>query len=683
MKKQYARLTRCWLSVVVGLGTGGAIALPPNAAIAQVVADPSLGTTVEPFNAQVDLIKNGTRPTNGANLFHSFQKFSIGQNRAAYFIVPDANVLNILARVTGGNPSQILGVLGTRQQLADSSFISTNANLFLMNPNGIIFGANAKLDVSGSFVATTANAIQFPGGAAFSMTSPVDSQNPLLAVNPSAFLFSQINNGASIQSNSNNLGVPAGKSLLFLGGDILLDQSYLYVEYPTGGRIELGGLAAPGKVDLGISGDIFRLKFPDNVARSNVTLINQSNVDATAGNGCSIAINAQNLTLQDSSNLDAGILGGFGSVDSKAGDIDINATGNVIVEGSSGIANTIYRSNIGNSGNINIQTQKLIVRDSQISASVLGSGSAGNLTVHASESVELSGFEPNIGGSRNYPGGLFAQVDMNGTGQGGNLTVVTKRLSVIDGSKVQVATFGDGNAGNLIIQADEVNVLDTPKPHSYSTSINAGVSIDPFSTKLPKGNGGNLIIKTRLLNVVGMNAEVTADTFGKGDAGNLDIDTEQLVVTGGGRISASTYSFGSAGNMIVRASDSIVLDGDRGKKGGPGGLLAQVNPGASGHGGNLTVETGRLSISNGSKVQVATFGNGDAGNLLIKASEIDLFNTPGAAYFFSTSINAGVARDPRFSSVLKGNGGDLTIETGRLSIRGGEVSVDTDGIAIL
>ncbi len=98
------------------IGWGMAIALFPMSAMAQLqpipdtAPDRALGTTVVPLNAQIDLIRDGTRSANGVNLFHSFQEFNIGEGRGAYFIVPDATVANILARVTGGNPSQILGI---------------------------------------------------------------------------------------------------------------------------------------------------------------------------------------------------------------------------------------------------------------------------------------------------------------------------------------------------------------------------------------------------------------------------------------------------------------------------------------------------------------------------------------------------------------------------------------------
>ena len=125
------------------------------------------------------------------------------------------------------------------------------ANLFLINPNGIVFGANASLNVGGSFVASTANALQFGLNGFFSATDK-NIPSPLLTINPSALLFNQINQNAAIQNNSvapagkdpagfNAFGlrVPDGKSLLLVGGNVSIDGGRLNA---NGGRVELGGL---------------------------------------------------------------------------------------------------------------------------------------------------------------------------------------------------------------------------------------------------------------------------------------------------------------------------------------------------------------------------------------------------------------------------------------------------------
>ena len=134
---------------------------------AQITPDNTLGndnSVVETITPQLQLIDGGA--TRGANLFHSFVEFNIGEGNTAYFSNPAA-IQNIFTRVTGNNPSQILGVLG-------------NANLYFFNPNGIIFGDNASLDIRGSFIASTASSLTFPDSTKFSATNP---EAPPLLVN--------------------------------------------------------------------------------------------------------------------------------------------------------------------------------------------------------------------------------------------------------------------------------------------------------------------------------------------------------------------------------------------------------------------------------------------------------------------------------------------------------------------
>ncbi|MEM1395796.1 MAG: filamentous hemagglutinin N-terminal domain-containing protein, partial [Cyanobacteria bacterium P01_H01_bin.150] len=230
-----------WLGI---LGITSLQILSVNPCFAQssnIISDDSLGNEASQIekNSQlqglpVEIIRGGAQ--RGINLFHSFREFNVSEGRGAYFFSPNAEIQNILTRVTGNNRSEILGTLGT--------FGNSQPNLFLINPNGILFGENASLDVQGSFVGTTANGSQFGERGVFSATNP--EAPGLLTVNPSALFFNQINAQASIQNNS-VLRVPNGKSLVLLGGDVSMDGGGLNA---YGGRIELGGLTEPGTVAL-------------------------------------------------------------------------------------------------------------------------------------------------------------------------------------------------------------------------------------------------------------------------------------------------------------------------------------------------------------------------------------------------------------------------------------------------
>ena len=155
--------------------------------------------TLVNFNSanQTYTITGGTQV--GGNQFHSFQDFSVPTSNTAHFDTAPTTV-NAIGRVTGSNISNIDGILRT----------NGTTNLYLVNPNGIVFGANAKLDIAGSFSASTANSIKFSDGSEFSATNP--QAPPLLNVNvPLGLQYGNSNAGATIVNQGN---LSAGQDLV-------------------------------------------------------------------------------------------------------------------------------------------------------------------------------------------------------------------------------------------------------------------------------------------------------------------------------------------------------------------------------------------------------------------------------------------------------------------------------------
>jgi filamentous hemagglutinin family protein len=359
---------------------------------------------------RVEVIQGGA--TRGINLFHSLREFNVSEGRGAYFFSPGADIQNILARVTGANRSEILGTLGT--------FGNSQPNLFLINPNGILFGQNASLDVQGSFIGTTANGVKFGNQGEFSATNP--EPVPLLTINPSALFVNQINKSAAIQNNSVayagrdpagfdafGLRVPDGKSLLLVGGNVIMDGGELNA---FGGRVELGGLAAPGSVNLFFNGDNLSLKFPENVTRASVSLTNQASVYVLAAGGGDIAVNARNVEILGGSFLSAGIGRGLGTSETVAGNITLNAMGEIKIADFGRVVNNVRPGAKGNGGNITIDADSFLLRDgAQLAALTSGQGNAGNVTVNAKNAVSLA------------DNAILSSVEAGGVGKGGNINI--------------------------------------------------------------------------------------------------------------------------------------------------------------------------------------------------------------------------------------------------------------------
>ncbi|AFZ19924.1 two-partner secretion domain-containing protein [Allocoleopsis franciscana] len=631
LKKQDRRIADA-----IALMGGCAIAVFPHRTLAQsnIVPDNTLGAessvVVPNFNdLPVEAIRGGTQ--RGQNLFHSFQEFNVSAGRGAYFFSPNTDIQNILARVTGSNPSQILGTLGT--------FGESTPNLFLINPNGIIFGQKASLDVGGSFVATTANAIRLGDTGLFSASEPQSSN--LLAINPNAFFYNQLSNQGQIINRSTatttvldtptiGLQVPDGRSLLLVGGDVKLDDGFLSA---PGGRVELGGVVQNAIVGLNTNGNELRLSFPTDVARANVSLTNASDVNVQAGGGGSIAINAQNLDVLGGSSVQAGISSGLGSPQSEAGDIEINATGTITVAGKlSFIANGVSPGGVGKGGDINITTGSLSVTDGgQVNALTRGEGDAGSVMISASNTVSLDG-----GGNGNLTG-VASTVEEGGVGNAGGINITTGSLFITNGAQLDTRTFGQGNAGSVRITATDTVRFD--------------------------GIGSNGRASAALSDVV---------EGAVGDGGDIEITTGSLSVINGAQLSASTYGEGKAGSTRIHASNTVTFDGVS-SNGFSSAVFSNVGEGAVGDGGDIEITTGSLEVTNGAQLIAITDGQGNAGSVRISATDTVSFDGIGSNGFSTAAVS-----NVREGAV--GDGGDIEITTGSLEVtNGAQLIASTDG----
>jgi filamentous hemagglutinin family protein len=844
-------------------------------AFAQVIPDSTLGGEQSVVTPDViirglpaDQIDGGA--IRGANLFHSFSEFNVGEGQRVYFANP-TGIDTILSRVTGTDVSDILGTLG----------VNGGANLFLINPNGIVFGKNAQLDVQGAFVASTAEEWVFEHGTEFSATNP--QAPPLLTINLTPGLqYGSNYQGAIASSGGLAVGgdlILAGRTLdlsnqvqaggnltlfatdtlkvrdsvaspfiasamgqllvqgnqrvdvfalnhpdsgLFSGGDMVLRSGNTVsadAHFWSGGnfRIEqldsnLGDLSSPYDPVIRASGDV---SFNDYtgpslhiLAGGSVTISGnvaiegvEANADAINGDiirlsdGTEITINGSirpTLDIRagttDFGTPDAAPIDNFnpfGDFDSAptidalgtgtsadiriAGFIDIQAadglvlltnqyrpnlslSGGVITVpgiftddferrfvGNSGSVFIDARGNIemgqidtssfsGNGGEIRIISDQNITFTDTVDSSVrpdfgLGFGVGGNITVTAQESIVLPSANISIISATQGQGkggdieintrslslvngaGIFTVTQREGedSGQGGNLTINASESVELIGvgippgsnqprnTSLQARTLGDGNAGNLTVNTRQLILRDG----GILSTTNCGTgAVTPCGSAKPGTLRVNASDFIELIGTPNVDNEqlLTSGLFSTsvldGDGGDVFVETRQLIIRDGAQIAAAAEktSSGAGGNITVTASDLVELSGTR-PNGIPGGLYTFAAEESSGDAGNLTVNTGRFIVRDGASVASSTDSTGNAGDLAINASEsMEVINAEvratttlpaddaGDAGNFLINTNQLIVRNSGLVSAStsgSGNAGELTIDTERLVLQGG------------
>jgi len=668
-------------------------------------------------------ITGGTQT--GSNLFHSFSEFSVPTDNIASFNNA-VDIQNIITRVTGNSISDINGLIKA----------NGNANLFLINPNGIVFGENARLEIGGSFLASTANSLKFGDGIEFSANAA--QSQPLLSVNVPLGLQYGTNPGSiNNQSRANNiedesvgLEVNPGKTLALVGGDVELDGGKISA---AGGRVELGGLAGAGTVELNGDGNNLSLSFPDGVERSDVTLtrsprvniravndrstsfnrgirrisrssISDAKVDVAAANGGTIAVNARNINILQRSSLHGGIKRNLGFNEAQAGDISLNATDTITLTNSF-IRNTVESGATGNAGNIDITTGSIYVSDgAQLTTETLTQsslpgnltqGDAGNVNINARDIVSFDG---EVSGIRSTTTGIFSGVGDRAVGNAGNINITAGSLDV--SNKVEFdasnrATVGD--AGGININTRETVSFDdmstaVSRVESGNTGNGGNISITTksFSASngsqilaiaLGEGNGGSININaSNSVSFDGVGSDgrssaaySTVQPTAKGNAGDINIDTGSFSVTNGAELVTSTFGEGNGGSININASNSVSFDGV-GSNERDSAAYSTVESNAKGNAGDINIDTGSLSVTNGALVTSRILGQGNAANININArDQVSLIgeDSQGRSSVVSSRVEEGG---------VKYSGGDINIETTSLSVsEGAVITASTDG----
>ncbi|BAY83353.1 filamentous hemagglutinin-like protein [Calothrix parasitica NIES-267] len=645
------------------------ICLPVASVQAQLLPDNTLGkenSVINSINSLEDRIDGGA--IRGSNLFHSFKEFNIGNNRSVYFNNPTA-IQNILTRVTGKNQSNILGKLG----------VLGNANLFLINPNGIIFGKDASLDINGSFVGSTASFIDFADGTEFSAVSP---DKPLLTIstpiglgldNPGEIKvqgdghkLSANRFGSPLKDNlTEGLEVAPGKTIALIGGNIILEGGSLKT---NSGRIELGSVGS-GKVNFTFTPQTMEFSYDKIETFQDIQLLKQSSLQSNSLSAISNIENPGYIQLRGKKIYikDGSIIFNSNQINLTSKGIDINATESLEIIGSniqesqfSSLQTQTLSEAVG--GDIKIATGKLVIKDGgAISGYNFGSKLGPNIKIKASDSVE------NIGSSAQRNFSSLIMTNTFNSGNGGNVDISTNRFASLDGSTVSSSTFSSGNAGNLTIDARE------------------SVEVIGFD-------------QTNLKESI-----LTSLTFNSGKGGNLILNTKKLIVADSGRVDASTVNSGAAGSITINASEKVEIIGSVPISSNVSRITSSADIEdkslqevfgiplvLTGESGEITMNTNQLNIADGAFLAVKNDGSGNAGKLQVNADSINI-NNQGSISATTTSGGGGdidlntqillLRRNSNISATAgAGDGGNINIDTKILTaLENSDITANSEG----
>ncbi len=661
-----------WLLLVVlpGFAAAQNISIDGRFSPAQTLVGPNYAITAN-LGRQV-----------GSNLFHSFGKFGLSISERAAFSGP-ATINNVIGRVTGGNPSSIDGKI--KSNIA-------GANLYLINPSGIVFGPTATVDVKGSFHASTADYLKMSDGARFQATNP--DASTLSAAPPAAFGF-MTTRPAAITVNGSTLG-PVPGTLGVVAGPVSITGATLSA---PAGTIHVASVAGTGEVPVD----------PRNTPALTVTSFGAVDIKGGStldvsdpknlGSGGSVFIRAGGLTI-DASEINGDNYGsGSGSVLSLRGD-DQTTLGNsayvhaVTMDGGSGADvmistapagvitadnSTVLTGSVGsgNAGPLAVTTGQLtLTNGAGFNSLAQGDGNGGDISVTAAGSLLIDAnapVDPNTGFFS--PIGIFS--DASGAGRGGSITIVAGQLTLHNGAAVFAQSEGAGAGGGVSVsvgrsiivnsgatlgtlaegpgQAGNVSVtaagpVTVDMSTGFVNSILLGIGSVTGLLGPNTGNAGNATVTADAM-TINNSGLVSSLTFGAGNSGRLSVTAGNLSILNDGLIGVGAFGSGDPGSVSVSVTGRLSIDGSNQVFGT--GILSDTGivKGLPVHGtpGNITVTAGDLSIVNNGSISASTFGTSDGGSTSVTAGTLSI-------------VNSGVISAATFGS---GNGGSVSINVAR------------------
>jgi filamentous hemagglutinin family protein len=637
----------------------------------------------------------------GGNLFHSFGLFGLSPGESATFSGPP-NVSNIVGRVTSGSQSSINGSI--------TSTIN-GANLYLINPSGIVFGPNATVNVSGGFHAATADYLRMTDGTKFRATNP--SGSTLSAAAPAAFGFLNASPPAlTVNGSQFTVGVTTtlktnpGQILDLVGGPVTITSGPITSTSLSGtaelfapsGAIQVTSVAAPGEVS--ISATNASVSTISNFGPVNISAGSSLEVADSRGktSGGSILIRAGTLSIADSfldaANFGSGsggqislqaasqialsdgttVLGqaqGNGSgaaitlTTAPGGAISTSGPGNVLVQTGNAVGA------IGGAGVLTVTTGTLLLSAGAIFGSQsLGSGNAAPISFDANN-ITVQNSIPNS------PGQILTGIrsDTKGAATAALLTIDAGALSILANGEIVSNTFGTGNAGAVTVNVSGALSID-------ATGARISTGIGTVASPGSRGNAGTLTLNAGLLSIIGSGgllspspdvptsqpfAGLSAETQGAGSGGGVAIDlgVAGVAMGSGGVITVSTSGSGAGGSVNLASQGPLSIFG------AGTGITAATFAGSSGNAGSVNVTAPQITIESGGEIATTAAGSGAGGAILVSAPGALLLDGAGVA---GTGITAAALAGST------GNAGSVNVSASQITIEsGGEIATSTAG----
>jgi filamentous hemagglutinin family protein len=675
---------------------------------AEIQTDGTLGPARQLQGPDFQIPENlGTRA--GANLFHSFRTFNVHQGESASF-TGSADIANVVSRVTGGEGSRIDGLL--RSQIGTAGF-------YFINPAGVTFGPNAKVDVPASFHVSTADELQFNDGQVFSASDPGASS--LSIATPDAFGFGG-GRAARITVDRSELVTAPESTLDLVAGDLRLQGANLQSRAGEVRLIARGERAGEEPV----SGEV------GTTLRSGQLEISDSKIYVTGTGGGYLGVAAESVILSESQlvNANTGSLAATQGTDVQAERLEMSGASiqNISFGAEAGPLNVrmgdrlqlasgarLLSATVGTAQapDLNVTAEELrIVDGAGILNWTLSTGKAGPVFVDTGR-LMIDGL-----GSESFTG-IASQAISGSEGDAGEVQVqVNDRLDLVDGAVISSDTFAMGNAGAVSVKADQMAVdgrgsllltgvagIAAPGSKGDAGKVQVEVAgqlelVDGAvisSDTMGTGNAGAVNVKAGRLSIDRQGcASVTriashANPGSEGDAGEVWVWVEdRLELLNGAEISSGTSAKGNAGSVLVQAGQ-MRIDGQ-----GDGlftGIGSQANLYSTGNAGDVQVQVnGDLALLNGAVISGNSFGEGSGGSVSVEASRLSI---DGQGSEFITGItsqaNAGSGGDAGDVKVhVKGelalvNGGLISSDTfsrgnaGSVSVAAGQLTADGQG----